>query len=503
MSKNPLDQLSVKEIFTMLNSNQYISESKRKFLQDKLDRYRQANKISGLDEFLIMAGHNNITKQNDKSNESYPSLDHQLLREKKQSRENGNNMHVNPDSDASSNIINFGSIITISKYDSEIKIDYRRPLFIDNMLILYFDDIQLMYNSYALKRINLYYYILKNRINILNNVEKINFYQASKLKESFKFTETVDNFNHLTNSISLYKILDQLKILLKKIDMDRQIFFEIEKCLTKCHELLHNCPDLNNKYYTLINEIVINNSNNLFKHNNITTTQDKITFTQNKIILDNDPHSLIDCDYIVELINSDNSNIIPIGISHSIFLPYNHSFDIEDKKKTDCISTWEQYGSPISEREIIDFFNIREKNTNKHFVKIRLNNYRQHDINIYYSTKEKIPKSGFEIKIHNLPKNIQILASGLYNHNDDPRKTFGPVPVIKMINNTKKKYDKLSRQNKKYTIQTLETSSNHLFSADHLFNELLNQDNNNIIKPSMYKSYQKLVVDNSKLFETI
>lgn len=519
-NQNAFKNMTQQEIITYLNSGNYIPESTKKMLQEKLkvesNNYYN-NKYSVLDNPLFTETYPTQKKLHsfDKiNNEEFPSLINQ----------NHNNKNSN---------IDFIKIVE----QKNIAKDEINSLFDDDKLILSFNDFKSLYDYCAIYRIRLQYLILNKKIQILTSIENIDANKGKLFKLKFKFNNMVLQESKLKNCLMIYMELEKIKSI--------NMFQSENKLETKIYELIGN----DSKYLPLLDEIMANI--NILDEKNKSIFYDNVTNLMNKIVNDNDPH--IDCDYSITLIEKNeakmfsNKNIINFanysfvlnGLSDFVYCSCDQPIDLSTKNKIfDPVTL-----GYITEKWLMAFFNKKknksydpislqhfcdewmtfylakkEKNIGNHFVKLYSPIFNQHSMNIYYFLNETIPKPKISVKIIDLPSNASKITSMLFNHK--LKKNNNRLIIITPKNNktkwlncrtkndlykqTQDEYNFFERkyeyvkpiQKKNYSY---EDSDKNIFVVDHLFNELLKNDVHDIVKPEMLESFRKLAKQNSNI----
>ncbi|XWV25245.1 hypothetical protein QJ856_gp0527 [Tupanvirus deep ocean] len=536
--KNP-STMSSAEIVSFLNSGQYISSSLRNQLQEKLDNDRKSNRFSALDEFFAVVGSgtkDNVVKKNTKKEnkaEHFPSLK-PLSSDKTTTPNNTTILSANNQPP-----INYGVIINPDSTHTSFNQNNVKPLFVGDKMILHYDDIQNMYNEYAVHRIRLHFLSLNRKIDTLNLLEKVDATKGKQFKSKFCFDRLVSQEKSLRKCIEICIALNYLQTLFKDIGLGAilnncKALINLGKTNFDHKDINKLCEDANNlfcdcgdmllifdgdyfKYQNNIKEYLNFSTSTISKimsHNNKTIQKifdetDKIYYSIgdmiDQIIKENDPH--IDCDYCVNIGSSESNPILPEGISTWTFLSCDDEINTSVYEKLLDKDTL----SFITEDQLESYFNKRKKYNDADFIRIYIKNHKQYCISIYYYLQEIIPKPKMTVKIENLPVGSSIFTSMLRNYDLDEKID---VPVVvpqsmtpklwlrRRIKNelyrlSKEEYENLDTSWKK--AYTYDDTSKNGFVVDYVFNELLNKDDSVYLKPEMLNSFRDLAISTSTI----
>ncbi|XWV26505.1 hypothetical protein QJ857_gp0564 [Tupanvirus soda lake] len=529
--KNPLTMSSA-EIISFLNSGQYISSSLKKQLQEQLDNDRKSNRFSALDEFFAVVGSgakDNINKKNTKKEtkvEQFPSL-----------KSVSSNDTISSTKNQPS--INYGVIINPDSSDAVSKQKNVKPLFVDDKMILCYDDIQNMYNDYAIYRIRLQFLSLNRKIDTLNLLEKIDSDKGKKFKSRFYFDRLVSQEKPLRKCIEICIALNYLQTLFKDIGFGAVLnncktltnlgktnfnHKDIDKLCDEAIILLRDCNDMPlifdgdySKYRNDIKKYLDYSINTLDKITSFNNKTIQKVFKEtdeiycnignliDQIIKDNDPH--IDCDYCVNIGSSESNPISLEGISTWTFISCDDEINTSVCEKLLDKDTL----SYITEDQLESYFNKRKKYDDADFIRIYTKNHKQYCISIFYYLQETIPKPKVTVKIENLPEGSSIFTSMLRNYDLEdeidipiliPQAMNPKLWLKRRIKNelyklSKEEYEKLDPSWKK--AYTYNDACKNGFVVDYVFNELLNQDNNVFIRPEMLNSFRSLALSTSNI----
>jgi hypothetical protein len=411
----------------------------------------------------------------------------------------------------------------------------KRSLFTNGFLLLSFNEIQKMYNSYAIFRIRLHYVVLNRKINILDTIDREFPDKGKYFKEVFGYNDLIlsvkrmeicimvwmlfNDFNLLNEKNTITKYLEKCNTILKTNNLEKikndYIYEEIKSLHIRCENIINLMSNCLQKYLSVfrdLSEFTQIILNDIFTLKNIShlmekmvTIRRKIMDINHQIIMDNDPH--IECDYYVQLSAKHKFNIIRmLAISSLVFIRCDSPIDLSTKNKK--IDPKELYD--ITEEKLRNYFNKRINSDDYYinldmrfctspFPKIRY-------LNIYYCIDEEIPNEKIFVKITDLPKNVHVLASVLYNRKLEKKIDVPPIPKKnKLWLNDRsqvplsvEEYETLDPQIKKYYKR--EDTSKNIFTVDYLFNSLITEDRNNnntFIKPIMLDSFRDLAIQTS------
>lgn len=428
-------------------------------------------------------------------------------------------------------IINFRYVINKGE-----NMDQKKTLFSGDHLILSWYDVQKMYQSYAIFRIRLQYIILKRKISTLNLIEKEYPEKGKHFKDIFKYEDLVLEEEKMRICIMIWMLFEEFdlfgekNILAKYLEkcrtsLENNVILEKNKNddILKIKSLYSQCKNIIGliskdfqKYIPFFRELLdfvnailketIVIENIFCLKNRLSTIHGMILDTMQQIIMENDPH--IDCDYYVQLSAKRKTGpICNLGIGSSVFVLCNSPIDLTTKNKKINYESIDD----ITEEYLRDYFE-KKKPSDDYYINLDMRNYKSSSsitpkskcINIYYCIDEEIPKEKIFVKIIDLPKNIYVTASILYNYNLERKIDIAPIPGRnKMwLNNRSKElmneeeYQSLDPQLKKY--YKYNDTSKNIFIVDYLFNSLLKEDQNNkYIKPYMLESFRDLAIHTS------
>jgi hypothetical protein len=435
------------EIIAYLNSGQYISSNTRKQLEEKLNTERKTNRFSPMKEFFALINPNSVNnntkpKNNKKikienTEEAFPSLQQSIPANIPQPTINFANI-INP-----TNPINTQSSENI-------------PLFVDDNLVLRYDDLQKIYDDCALYRIRLDFLSLNRKIRCLDILEISNKTKAKFFKETFDYKNMVEQEKKMRKCIDICIGLEFLKTQFKNCGLGAIVElcnntvsgkenFKQQNIIKSCCEtknifvkemtLVNKFNDEYGKYSDEIKEI-FQYANNIVDKIANSNSEDISTITKKisliycrlddiltNIIKDNDPH--IDCDYHITLKSSPTNPtelarrgpIILEGLSTWTYVSCNEPVDLSLNDKLLDIDLDKDCLNYISEDELDNFFNERIKH-DTNFIYLYPKDHIQYCICIYYNT-EKIPKAKVTVKITDLPNGSSTFTSILRNYSLD------------------------------------------------------------------------------------
>lgn len=515
IAKNPIN-MSNAEIVVYLNSGRYIPSSTRQQLENKLGTEKKLNKFSGLDEFFAMVASNNLDKNKNidtsKPIEEFPMLGKVIL--------DGDILKTD-----------FSTIFNSDNFENKTK--FAKPLFIENNLVISYNDIQKMYNRCAIYRIYLQCALLNKKIYTLNKMESINSTKGKYFKHKFRFDVVVDQELKLKKCMNVCIKLKELIFLFKnqfsKIftcplgDKAKILPDKINICYPDYKNIEQLFVDDFSKYHPEIKQVVEfieNVKNNLlfdkslvFRLSSKYSDFNKILIDlNNQIVNDYDPH--IFCDYHLCLISSDKYPIIEEGLSFAmIYLSCrNNEINFMESKTCDL-----QISNRTTENEFKTYFETNKIYSDNHFIHLNFPNSKPYFLHIYYRIKEIIPESQIFVKIIDLPPSVLISTSTLHNYDFNKNKIVPSVPLININKYRNKLWLNRVSHNNLYKLNKFEYESldpswkkyysygdviKNNFAIEYLFNDMLIFDKQNIlIKPNMLNSFKKMATKTSTFTE--
>lgn len=511
------------EIAKLLNSNEYISPSRRKELEEKLEYHKKTNRFSPLDEFFstIAPGGTKKDKPKDQTVHPLPMVS-----------QNETNFPELGNSGNKNKVLDYSALI---KQQSSTTNSTIKPLFVSNKMEISYNDIKKMYDDYGIYRIQMQYVLLNRKIHIIDTISLVNIEKGEKFKKYFDYGYLIQTENKMKICLEIFiateKILsfaESLQKFLKEYAQRGNSFIKsAEKTLKELNITMHDLMYVNDlfrdifsqyqspiKNYFIFVEKLLNqirsginiNSNINADIKKNTTMIDEIKKNNKKIIEDFDPH--INCDYCISFGSYNESNITPIGLANSVYIPCDEiSFYIQNKHLNDHILR------TITEKELESLFTKNKKMKNfKYFISIWIKHPSCKKIYIKFNIDEEIPCSKINPKIIGLPPKSLVLSSIIHNENSNDllENTQIIIPHIKTSKNNwlmSKIKNQLYRiteneyQNIDIGLQnaySYENTDTNAFVVDYLFNELLlNDETNTIIKPEMAKSFRNFAKNNS------
>ncbi len=504
ISKNPLD-MDPMEIISYLASGIYIPSRTKKILEDKLADARKSRKVNPMDEFISLIAPKNINKKKKKvslQEEYFPKLG------KKNNILNNQNEPAIKLSDKLNNL-------------SMTKDDKKKSLFFQDSLLLSFNDIQTMYDYYAVYRIKLYYMILDRNIDIIDIIDQVDVNRSNYLKKKYNYDNWILMAEKMHKCITLLIKYGQIincmiivqKLLVNSIDAlennrplilsntnrlyisAQNIYDQIKKY--NDHNIVHLIEYISSildNFYTFDLEKMVH------YNENIIIKMDELEKEYNKYVQDTDPH--IPCQYYIHLQDNDSKNPISIvGLKNVIYLSCQSSIDLDREKH---IFNKNNVGN-FSNEELDSYFTAVQKKNDMHFINIYLSNYYCPCIEIKYTLGENIPSENIIVSIMDLPKNAKVVYSILKNIKCDINQKLS-IPIFqkskywlnKMENEklSEQEYQHLSNSlTEKYSVD--DTSTNR-FVVDYIFDQLLQVDSENLlINPQMIDSFKNLACKKS------
>jgi hypothetical protein len=196
MSNVTIELMSISEINSYLNSGRYISASIRKMLEDKLAH----DKIFNLSQnqsnnFFSKIAVNTPTpgvKQNNKLNDrtNFPEFSQPTKQ---------TNIPVQQKT-----IWDTNKLLAEKKSTAKNKHLKIKSLYVNNQLVIDFDDIMLTYDFYAIYRIKMNYFQLRRKINVLNQIEKINPKKAKIFKLNLSYDKLLREASKMKICLEIY-----------------------------------------------------------------------------------------------------------------------------------------------------------------------------------------------------------------------------------------------------------------------------------------------------------
>ena len=354
-----------------------------------------------------------------------------------------------------------------SKIDYSILTKCEKNLIIDGNLIINYDDIIAIYNKCCIYRIQLQFFSIRRKIELLSTLKQISSAHLSYFQKSLNEDYLKKSYKNTEKILSIYNLLQKFKSIISNRDIHNM-------GSNICQHILSYLTDEYKIYYAPLKNIIDIYQTNNFNKQFILSQLNSIV---ENIIHDNDPH--IECDYCLSINGPTTADIKLDGISSWIFISVDDP--IELSYPTNMINEMDLlYASIVDIEKLI---NIREQydDTSKLLV------YGKNPDNIYISLLYNIGDNYqlpdlTRIILKNKPSTIKYLTtftkkSDKMHTNDMPKILFNKKNIFPIY--TKKKYwlsnfeySKLSLfMKEKYS---LEESRSSIFYIDYVFDIMLN-----------------------------
>lgn len=522
MSLSSFSKMTPSEIVNFLNSGKFISPSTRELLENKLKDARLTNKFSALDEFFALISNKSSESSNKfKKNESKNELEYKLEEDFPK---------ISDKEISSKPIIDFNKLNIINTNEQNDNFS----LFVDNKLLIDYQDIIDLYNFFAIYRIKMYHLILNRKIHIFDSLQFINpsnatifkmhynyhylFEKELEIKKCLEIIINLNNLIYILESISIIfksqnSILDFKKqsLITEKITNLEINYDYLMNILENDHQEILKHLDVIKQITTKIKEFIFyllsNDFNDkLITENYLNDINNSITNTHiliDKIIKNYDPH--INCDYYIEFNNNINEKIIPLGLSTYCYLDCNDEINL----KTNNTYLSNDLLQNITIEDLDKILNKKIYKRPKYFINIWIPDEKIKQMYINYYINTILNFKGY-VQINNLPKNCGVLTSTFGKSVENDNLIIPTEPTNTLINNWLNSRIK----NEIYAINRNEFNSlnpsftkNYRFSdtnknsfvVDYVFNELLKNDSHYIVNQGMFDSFKELAYYTSNI----
>lgn len=452
---------SIDEIEKYLAGGKYISSIMRQKLMDELEIKKRKNSY--------------ITKFNN-TNNSKPIVRENIIKKKI----NINDKILFPELardnnfvDNNSSKINFKNIIKDDEINSRFENINNKTNY-----ILYFHEIEKIYQDTKLSRIQIEYLSLLRKIDNLDQIQKICCSDKSNyFKRYFKYDDLTDKLNRIYDGMSIVQKIFNIKDILLKYIPENISDDSVKEIIEKLDELsldIYQFAYSDDEYISIQNIIIEAKAIIIdrIKYEKYSLTSIILDDMINDIINDIDPG--VNCDICIYLYDSITNAIVIDGLSSWLYLEYNNSYSLIDNEKDILDDT---IIKNISIDELTEFFNYKIVHRDKCFLDIMHGTKKFISILIYFDCE--INYNQMTVKVKNKPYSdkpyrvfTQIKKTESYIHDNKINKKKIIIPKINFTNG-----------NKKY--------------VDFIFSELMKNDNSSIISKHMENNFRKMIYKNS------
>ena len=406
-------------------------------------------------------------------------------------------------------VLNFKKIIDNTIID-DADLD-SNPLFVNNDLVIDYQEIETIYTSYGIDRIHIHYLNLSRKINILDRTDPDikNLFEYDGLcaqREIMKYCSYI--YIQIHNMIN---ILESCVLLQNTYGFDESELIymnKISEVMKIVNEIRYHLNPIFNSSILKFNSIKKSFIAFVSEGTNVSNKSDRLqnlirdlSQLETDLIAEFDPK--IDCDYYVEFKRqSPKANITAKGISfYAYHLVKNITMKPYDEIKSEYLTV----------DQVTRLFNQRYKSDSSNIIYLYppVDSIMKPSF-IFFTIGDDIPFAKGGVSIYNLPEGTKSLTSTIVNHKleSDFKDNF-PSLVSPHINKwfkmrtphevfvpDKSEYTKLSDNIK--SIYSLADADQNIFFVDVVFDQLLEFDSDNtIIKPDMIDSFRKLAYDSS------
>lgn len=461
----PIEKMTINDINKELHSGKFISATKKKIFQDRLEYLKTTNK------FVIK---DPKPKKKSISNQLFPTLGDNCIPIKK-------------------NVIDYSMI---GKIPDE-------SLNLNNTIVIQYDDIINVYDYFAIYRIKLHLVSLRNKIHILNEIRKVRNIRSSLFDEHFKypkllqdeslFRECIHKCFGLEHIITFMEYLSNLSNIINETYITKQ-FNIIYDILDTCKIWKHFSQKM-----CAIHLAIVDLEYSKYENHVLKKIIDDTRKLQNEIIDEFDP--VMKCNYFVNIKN--DGTIIPYGISSDYYV----DCDDEITSYPPCCNIPKSYLVHLTLDDLTSYFN--EKYHMDEFKNFIMLTVAYKELYIRYELIDPINFTKGELKIEGEPNNSYFTSMIINNKivdDEDKEKVIQKssncnmhlwlrdnVDPIHYLDEME--YDNLD-DDLQNAYSLMETNQN-IFYVDYLFNEL-HQKYPLVVKPSMVMPFRKLAYTTSR-----
>ncbi len=499
-SLKSIDNLSIKDINEILSGNKFMVQTYKNQLTDRLE-YLTKQRNHFPKKYTSVLSKTTAKKKPDESikTKDFPSLD---------TESTDVTMTKNKKSFLNFNKIIDKTIINDVNYDQESD-----PLFVDDKLIIDYNDLKQMYESCAIHRIHMCYLESNRKIQILNGI-------GLDVKRMFSYDQLFRQSKIMKSCLNLYfqiqDIINCLKLIIsipqESADFKSDMNCSLRDLWPKFKKFKYSIiSDYRFDEYigTLLATLVLSFDNFMSDYDSIDNKTEYLNDTmtdlidvQNQLCTEFDPK--IECNYHISLKRQSGRNLIMNGISRYAY----HKFGNISMKPYDYNMTYNN----LTVSHIRDLFNQKYKQNSNNLIIINGNeDLGVTKLYIYFTILDEIPFAKGYINFINGGPNMHAFTPFIINPelSDDPVLDKPIVPKFRdpvekwlrtrirneLFRPSELEYDQLSDHIKDE--YDYENTDKNIFYADYIFDKLQEHDTVRIINSDMLDSFRKLAFKTS------